>query len=152
VRGRKPKPSHLKAVAGNPGKRPLNKNEPQVVQELSDPPDWFDELQMQYWRNAINTAPKGLLGTMDREILTVWICAAVMHRKAVVAQTMVDQGKAAPMLTKTPNGMPVQSPYIGIINKQAQIMIKAAAEMGFTPSSRSRISVKEPGQSKNPFI
>jgi phage terminase small subunit len=37
--------------------------------------------------------------------------------------------------------MPVQSPYLSIINKQAQIMVKAAAEMGFTPSSRSRISV-----------
>lgn len=28
ARGRKPKPTHLKMLAGNPGKRPLNTNEP----------------------------------------------------------------------------------------------------------------------------
>ncbi|HZK10243.1 MAG TPA: phage terminase small subunit P27 family, partial [Clostridia bacterium] len=29
TRGRKPKPTALKVLEGNPGKRPLNKNEPQ---------------------------------------------------------------------------------------------------------------------------
>lgn len=43
---------------------------------------------------------------------------------------------------KAPNtGVPMQSPYLAIANKQAQIMTKAAVEMGFTPASRSRISV-----------
>ncbi len=34
----------------------------------------------------------------------------------------------------------LQSPYLAIANKQAQIMTKAAVEMGFTPASRSRIT------------
>ena len=37
--------------------------------------------------------------------------------------------------------MPIQSPYISIINKQASLMIKAASEMGFTPASRSRVEI-----------
>ncbi len=50
------------------------------------------------------------------------------------------------MLIKAPNtGVPIQSPYLAIVNKQAQIMMKAAAEMGFTPASRSRMSVKLTG-------
>lgn len=141
MRGRKPKPTRLKVVSGNPGGRPLNESEPKPTAFLASAPDWFDELQESYWDDAIESAPKGLLGTMDREVLTVWVCAAVMHRRAMVAQTQLDQGKAAPMLTKTPSGMPIQSPYVGIINKQSQVMLKAAAEMGFTPSSRSRISI-----------
>ena len=35
----------------------------------------------------------------------------------------------------------MQSPYLAIANKQAQIMTKAAIEMGFTPASRSRITL-----------
>jgi phage terminase small subunit len=35
----------------------------------------------------------------------------------------------------------MQSPYLAIAYKQAQIMTKAAVEMGFTPASRSRITL-----------
>jgi len=38
-------------------------------------------------------------------------------------------------------GVPMQSPYLAIANKQAQIMTKAATETGFTPESRSRITL-----------
>lgn len=151
MRGRKPKPTRLKVVSGNPGKRPLNTNEPKPTAYLSTAPDWFDEMQTQYWDDAIESAPRGLLGTMDRELLSVWVCASVMHRRATEAQTKLDAGKSAPMLTKTPGGMPIQSPYIGIINKQAVIMLKAASEMGFTPSSRSRLSVDNSVASGNTF-
>ena len=42
----------------------------------------------------------------------------------------------------------MQSPYLGIAILQAQIMTKAAIEMGFTPASRSRISIpnERPGE------
>ena len=46
------------------------------------------------------------------------------------------------LLINAPNtGVPMQSPYLAIANKQAQIMTKAAIEMGFTPASRSRIAM-----------
>lgn len=141
MKGRKPKPTRLKVVSGNPGKRPINQNEPKPTAYLNEAPEWFNDLQREYWNSALQSAPRGLLGTMDREVLTVWVCASVLHRLAVVAQTELDKGKSAPMLTKTPGGMPVQSPYVGIINKQSSVMLKAASEMGFTPSSRARLSV-----------
>jgi len=152
MQGRKPKPTKLKIVSGNPGHRPLNKSEPEPVALLSDPPEWFDELQTTYWNDAIASAPVGLLGTMDRELVVIWVCASVMHRRAVTAQNGIDNGNAkAPLLTKTPGGMPIQSPYVGIINKQALVMLKTASEMGFTPSSRSRISIAGTNASENPF-
>jgi P27 family predicted phage terminase small subunit len=152
VRGRKPKPTQLKVVSGNPGKRSINENEPQPVSFDLTAPDWFDDLQRDYWNDAVSSAPPGLLSTMDREVLAVWVVSAVMHRRAVVAQNAIDEGKTAPMLTKTPGGMPVQSPYISIINKQSAVMLKAAAEMGFTPSSRSRISLGSRTDDDNPFV
>lgn len=42
--GRRPKPSHLKVVTGNPGKRKLNDKAPRPAREIPDPPahltDW----------------------------------------------------------------------------------------------------------------
>jgi hypothetical protein len=39
---------------------------------------------------------------------------------------------------------PVQSPYIAIANRQAEIMLRIASEFGFTPASRSRIATPSP--------
>lgn len=151
MRGRKPKPTALKVIAGNPGKRRLNENEPKPASALQHAPDWFDEEQLKLWRYAVNHAPDGVLGTIDREVLAIWVVASAMHSSAAQLQSQVDAKNSMKMLTKTPNGMAVQSPYISIMNKQAQIMLKAAAEMGFTPSSRSRISVPRSEDEGNAF-
>jgi phage terminase small subunit len=34
----------------------------------------------------------------------------------------------------------MQSPYLTIANRQAEIMLRVASEFGFTPASRSRIA------------
>ena len=71
-------------------------------------------------------------------VLEVWSCAADLYRKAQVGLNTTG------LLMKSPNmGVPMQSPYLAIANKQAQIMTKAAVEMGFTPASRSRITLPE---------
>jgi phage terminase small subunit len=43
-------------------------------------------------------------------------------------------------MIKSPQGFPIQSPYLAIANRQAEIMMRIASEFGFTPASRSRIS------------
>jgi P27 family predicted phage terminase small subunit len=43
-------------------------------------------------------------------------------------------------MVKSPSKYPVQSPYVLIANRQAEIMMRIASEFGFTPASRSRIS------------
>ena len=53
------------------------------------------------------------------------------------------------MVVKSPTqGIPVQSPYLPIINRQAEIMLRAASELGFSPTSRSRITLTDPGKKK----
>jgi P27 family predicted phage terminase small subunit len=47
-------------------------------------------------------------------------------------------------MIKSPSGYPVQSPYLAIANRQAEIMMRIASEFGFTPASRSRISTPHP--------
>jgi P27 family predicted phage terminase small subunit len=42
-------------------------------------------------------------------------------------------------MMKSPSGYPVQSPYVAIANRQAEIMMRIASEFGFTPASRGRL-------------
>lgn len=136
MRGAKPKPTHLKLLAGNPGKRPLNRNEPKPQGDLHDAPDWLTDEQKAGWTYAIENAPAGLMKRLDRSALTAFVVAEDLHRQASVAV-----GKFG-LITKSPSkGEPMQNPYLPIINRQAQIMLKAAAELGFTPSSRSRVEI-----------
>jgi P27 family predicted phage terminase small subunit len=145
MRGRRPTPTHLKELHGNPGKRPLNKNEPKPVGDLFAAPEWMSDSQREGWAYAITNAPHGLLKCLDRSILAIWVVAEDLHREA--AEKVTHYG----LLTKSPNaGLPLQSPYLAILNKQAQIMLKAGAELGFSPSSRTRVQIA-PDRSNNPF-
>lgn len=37
-------------------------------------------------------------------------------------------------MVKSPTGFPMQSPYVAIANRQAEIMMRIAPEFGFTPA------------------
>jgi hypothetical protein len=53
-------------------------------------------------------------------------------------------------MVKSPTGFPIQSPYLSIANRQAEIMMRIASEFGFMPASRSRISA--PPQDQLPSL
>jgi P27 family predicted phage terminase small subunit len=132
-------------ISGNPGKRPLPQGEPIPVGALREPPDWFSESQKAGWRYAIEHAPFGLLKRLDRSALVAWAVAEDAHRQA--AEKVQQHG----MLVKTAQGTPIQSPYVGIMNRQANIMLRAIAQLGFSPSSRAGVSTLAPGSRTNAF-
>jgi len=145
LRGRKRKPTRLKKLAGNPGKRPIAlAPEPQGA--LLAAPEWLTAAQQAGWAYAISNAPPELLRRLDRAVLAIWVVAEDIHRQA--ALKVAEFG----ILTKSPEKQtPMQSPFLPILNKQAQIMLKAASEMGFTPASRARIDVGEQAAQRDKF-
>ena len=146
--GPKPKPTHLKVVENNPGRRKLNDKEPKPRGNRYDPPKWQTDAQRKGWQDAIEAAPIGLLKRLDRSVLVAWVVAEDLHRQAAEKLNSADGA----MLIRTPNGMPAQSPYVSIVNKQAQIMMKAAAEMGFTPASRSKVEIEDVEETEDEFF
>ena len=48
-RGPAPKPTAIKKIQGNPGKRPLNENEPQLEPGIPECPDHLDETAQKEW-------------------------------------------------------------------------------------------------------
>ena len=134
--GRKRTPTHLKIVAGNPGRRPLNSNEPRPVGNLDAAPGWLTEAQQAGWRYVIEHAPRGLLKRLDSALLVIWVIAEDVHRQA--AESLVESRS---LLAEGSMKQAIASPYVAIMNSQSQIMLKAAAELGFTPTARTRIQM-----------
>jgi P27 family predicted phage terminase small subunit len=135
MRGRKPVPTRLKLMAGNPGKRPINHNEPQPASAFPSCPAELSLVARAEWdRLAPELGELGLLTNLDRAALAAY-CGAY----ALWAEAMAAVQKYGTMV-KAPSGYPMQSPYIGLANRQAELMIRLSAEFGFTPASRSRIS------------
>jgi phage terminase small subunit len=53
-------------------------------------------------------------------------------------------------LVKSPTGFPLQSPYLAIANRKAEIMMRIASDFGFTSASRCRLSA--PPQDQLPLF
>ena len=141
--GRKPLPTQVKQIKGTLQPCRTNYHEPIPEGLLVEPPDYMPEGAKAAWRYALECAPPTLMCKLDMSVLEIWACAADLYRQA-----QAGIGKTG-LLVKAPHsGVPMQSPYLAIANKQAQIMTKAAIEMGFTPASRSRISIpnERPGE------
>lgn len=131
--GRKPVPTELAALHGNPRKRAKSTLVAPEIPLIAEPPDWLTPAQREGWDYALRNAPAGLLKRIDRGILTAWIVAEDLHRQASEAQAQNS------LLVKSPKtGTPMQSPYLAIVNRQALIMLRSAAELGFSPTSRPR--------------
>lgn len=135
MQGRKPLPTAIKVANGNPGKRPLNQLEPKPAGDLYDVPDWLTPDQAKSWRYAILNMPTGVLKRIDASALTVWVVAECLHRESS------QKVSASGIIVKTKDGNPIQNPYLAVVNRQAQIMLKAASELGFTPASRPRLEI-----------
>lgn len=67
TRGRKPKPTALKVLEGNPGKRPLNKNEPQPERKAPRCPSWLEPEAKKEWKRMAKTLETiGVLTQVDK--------------------------------------------------------------------------------------
>ena len=142
MRGRKPVPTTLRKLHGNPRKVALPKFESKPDGDLSDAPDWLTDDLKVGWAYALQNAPPGMLKRIDQGILVAWVVAENLHRQAAEAQGKVGllvRIKTRATLNQDDPGVPAASPYINIINQQAKIMLKAASELGFTPVSRPRV-------------
>ena len=135
MRGRKPKPTRLNVLTGNPGKRPLNLDEPRPEPAIPEcPPELAAAAQREWNRLVGELAALRIMTSFDRAALAAY-CGAY----ALWAESTEAIQKYGAMV-KSPTGYPIQSPYVSIANRQAEIMMRIAAEFGFTPASRSRLS------------
>ena len=142
--GRKPKPTALKLLTGNPGGRKLNTNEAKPDLAQPSPPDFLNDHAKVEWGRIIGTLFRtGLMTELDRSVLAAycqsygrWVQAERALARMAEAQADADQA----LTIVTHNGTAMQNPLIGIANKAKADTVRYALEFGMTPSARSRVS------------
>ena len=134
TRGRKPKPTAMKELEGNPGKHPLNTSEPKPNKKAPACPKWLEPEAKKEWRRlAKQMEAIGILTEVDMAAFAGY-CQAYARWKE--AEEFITQHGT---IVKTPSGYWQQVPQVSISRANQAMMIKAAAEFGLTPSARSRI-------------
>ena len=142
MRGRKPKPTHLKLVTGNPGKRKLNPSEPMPAPALPVAPEHLsDEAKGEWKRVAEDLCRLGVLTEIDRVVLATY-CQAYgrwIKAEAVLAEMARRDELTGGLMVRTIKGNAIQNPMVGIANKAMADVVRYATELGMTPSARTRI-------------
>jgi len=141
--GRKPTPTALKLVKGNPGKRALPKAEAVVALSEPTPPAFLcDDAKVEWGRVCSALYAAGLMTELDRAALAAY-CAAygrwAQAERAINRMAAKDELNAALMI-KTVSGNAIQNPLVGIANTAKRAVVKYAAEFGMTPSARTRVN------------
>lgn len=128
-------PTALKILRGNPGKRPVNSAEPtHPTLDLAVPPELVDpKAQAEWSRVAAMLAARGQVTTVDRAVL-IGYCLKYAQWHALELEAAKH-----PFIVRSPSGYPMPNPALGMANKAFALLLKAAAELGITPSSRSRV-------------
>ena len=147
MRGRKPKPSHLKILQGTARRDRTNTNEP-VFKKLTvmRPPTWLSpEAKKSFKVLAKMLTEAGVLQVSDKMVLSL-LCE--QYQTFLAADKIV---KAEGMHYTMPGGQMRVHPAVKIRHDAQQQIRQFAVEFGLTPSSRSRVSVTDVTGSKDPL-
>lgn len=130
-----PKPTALKLLEGNRGKRPINKDEPKPRPVAPKRPEWLPAEGKREWeRVAPELERMGLLTVVDGAALASYCIA---WSQVVKAQEKL-----------TRDGL--ISPYFTVQHRALDAVRKFCVEFGFTPSSRGRMSVGKMDDGEEP--
>jgi P27 family predicted phage terminase small subunit len=142
VRGRKPVPTNLRVIRGNPQKRPIRPEPlPQLPAELEPPEFLLEEAKAEWHRVGPELVRLNLLTVLDLAAFAAY-CQS-WARWLLAEQALAAAGGA--LTIKTPRGSEVMNPLLHVARDAAAAMLRYAVEFGMTPSSRGRLgSVGEP--------
>ena len=119
--GRKPKPTAIKKLEGNPGKRKLNKNEPVPAKGMSECPDWLlPEAKAEWERLCEKLSDMGVLTEIDMAAFAAY-CQSFARWKE--AQEHIDEEGST---FATDKGYQQQTPWVGMTNADCPFMVKVS--------------------------
>ena len=134
TRGRKPKPTAMKELEGNPGKHPLNTSEPKPNKKAPACPKWLEPEAKKEWRRlAKQMEAIGILTEVDMAAFAGY-CQAYARWKE--AEEFITQHGS---IFKTPSGYVQQVPQVSIAQQNLKIMQSFCSDFGLTPATRARI-------------
>ena len=142
-RGPPPKPTRLKLLAGNPGKRRLNRREPQPPSDAPRCPKWLSPQAKSVWKRVAPVLKRmGVLTQVDGDALAGY-CQTFARWKAA-EEFLVQHGDVYPVRDAGGRVKFMQQfPQVSIARNLLQLLKGFQQELGMTPSARSRIELPE---------
>lgn len=152
--GRRPKPTHLKVVTGNPGKRALNKDEPKPKREIPSCPAYLSDTGKVAWgRLSVVIDRMGILTEADgpalerlcdcyAEILECRELIATQGRTYSSIRGIGDEDSPIEQVLMKAN------PAVGMLADADRRFKSYLVEFGLTPAARSKVHAKQDGDEK----
>jgi P27 family predicted phage terminase small subunit len=146
-RGRKAKPTARKEAAGNPGKRALNKDEPDfgLVTNV-EPPEWIQGIAREMWERVTPLLCQQRILQLSDIHIVEGFCIAYGNWRA--AQDHVNKNG---IVIEGATGGPIKNPALTELNAAAKQMVMFGGQLGLDPVSRQRLTGGSKGKSDNPF-
>lgn len=143
MRGRKPTSTVLKLARGNPGRRKINADEPRPPHLDTDcPSELVDPDEVLEWtRTVVPAIQRGQITSADR-------CFAIAHCAlwSTWRSQLADASRHAHVIAAK-TGHPMPNPARGMANRTFLLLAKVDAELGLTPTSRTRVKGDAQGES-----
>lgn len=149
--GRRPLPTAVKKLRGNPGKRKPNPDEPLPASGVPEIPAGLSDVATAEWK-AITPALErlGVLASIDGKALAAYCeCYATWRQAAeeVAAKGIIIEEPivGGPIEDREVIGYKYKrNPAVTIANDAMKLMKSFLIEFGLTPASRSRLRIEKP--------
>ena len=138
-RGRKPKPTMLRVLQGNPGKRALNDQEPAYRPGAPDKPEFLDDFASEEWDRLTEMLVSARVVTKGDGGILVVACDAYSQLRQ--CQKFLQEKGSLSYDASSVNGGTSYKPYPEVAQRNmARRQYQAAlSELGLSPSSRSKV-------------
>lgn len=135
LRGPAPKPTAIEEMQGRPGKRAVNRREPQPHLGRPKMPSYLDKRARKEWKRLCPILERMRVLTEADSIALANLCVDY----SLLQQAQESLAKTG-LLTKTPkSGVIHQNPLLNVVAVTTDRVTRGLREFGMTPSSRSRV-------------
>lgn len=134
MRGRKKTPAKVVQLHGNPGKRPINDQEPKFALGIPEPPAFLSETAQKWWNYHVGDLDAaGILARADLGVLASY-CTALANLEIAEKQIQIHG-----YTQETIQAGEKKSPWV-LIAKESRDQIRSlGSELGLTAASRARL-------------
>jgi phage terminase small subunit len=140
------KPAIIRRLEGNPGKRIIEES---GIEALGSP--FVPEHLMDDARGCIDAVkismPPGVYSALDSFLLSAFGMAWAIHKMAAIEISNPD----FVWITTNTKGTQVPSPWVKILNQQAQILASLGDRLGLDPKSRAALKLPNARQQRSKF-
>lgn len=148
--GRRPKPTALKLVEGNPGKRAINKKEPKPRSEIPSCPAHLEDSGKVAWgRLSVLLDRMGVLTEADGAALER-LCDCytdILESRRLIRQ----DGRTYKVITTTGEILIKGNPAVAQLRAADAQFKSYLIEFGLTPAARSKVHATDDDDKKDPL-